>query len=241
MSSSAGVVSVRGVEGPIAPWWHTALLLALKAANSVAGVYQHGLPHVNLPGVSLRISSYVTVTAQEWLGVLLIWLALKSRGLSLGSLVSGRWRNAGAFFKDLGIALGVIVAAIVLTGGLIKLYVILGGTSPEATLAKITPKTGIELVVWLVLAASGGFCEEVVYRGYFAQQFSAWTGSRAFGLILQGIIFGLAHGFYGLAMVAVMAHGWLLGLVAYWRKSLRPGILAHVLQDVLGGVASVFS
>ena len=118
---------------PIAPWWHTALLLALKGANSLLGAYQHGMPHANL-GLGLRISSYVTQLGQEWFAVWLIWLALRSRGLSLGNLVSGRWPTVGAFFKDLGIALGVMVAAIVLTSSLFKFYVYLGVSQPRSYL-----------------------------------------------------------------------------------------------------------
>ena len=59
--------------------------------------------------------------------------------------------------------------------------------------------------------------------------------------MLQGVAFGLAHGYYGKLMLAIMLHGCLLGLLAYWRKSLLPGILAHGLQDALGGVVGFFS
>ncbi|MGB8885185.1 MAG: hypothetical protein WCC87_00585 [Candidatus Korobacteraceae bacterium] len=45
----------------------------------------------------------------------------------------------------------------------------------------------------------------------------------------------------GKVMLAIMVHGWLLGLLAYWRKSLLPGIPAHGLQDTLGGVVGFFS
>jgi CAAX protease family protein len=96
-------------------------------------------------------------------------------------------------------------------------------------------------VVWLGLAATGGFCEELVFRGYLTQQFRAWTASDVFAIVLQGAVFGLAHGYYGKVMVLIMVQGWLLGLLAYWRKSLRPGMLAHGLQDALGGLVSFFS
>ena len=56
--------------------------------------------------------------------------------------------------------------------------------------------------------------------------------------MLQGVVFGLAHGYYGKAMIAIMIHGWLLGLLAMWRKSLRPGMLAHGVQDSLGGIVA---
>jgi membrane protease YdiL (CAAX protease family) len=42
-------------------------------------------------------------------------------------------------------------------------------------------------------------------------------------------------------MVAIMVHGWLLGMLAHWRKSLLPGMLAHGLQDSIGGIVAFFS
>jgi membrane protease YdiL (CAAX protease family) len=223
---------------PIAPWWHTVLVLAPLAVMSVASWYQHGLANAHIPGLGSRLSGYVTVLLAEWFQVLLIWLALRRRGLSIGSLVSGRWQTLDSFFRDLGVSIGFLVVATPLVGLLVHLL----GASANIAQADITPKTVFELVVWLVLATTaGGFCEELIFRGYLMQQFSAWTGSRILAIFLQGVVFGLGHGFYGKAMVAVMVHGCFLGLLAYWRKSLLPGMLAHGLQDVAGGVAAFFS
>ena len=169
--------------------------------------------------------------------VLLIWLALKRRGLSIGSLVSGRWQTLGAFFRDLGLAVGFIVVAVPLIGVLVHFI----GGDANSNVANITPKTGFELVVWLGLSATGGFCEELTFRGYLTRQFSAWTGSRVFAIVLQGWPLVLPHGYYQKVMVVIMVQGWLLGLFAYWRKSLRPGMLAHGLQDAIGGLVAFFS
>ena len=230
-------MSADAAREPIAPLWHTVLVLMPIAIGSVASWYQHGLPNAHVPGISSRLSSYITVLAQEWLVVLLIWLALRRRGLSIGTLVSGRWPTLGSFFKDLGLAVGFLVVAIPLVGALAYL---LGG-SADSALANITPKTAFELVVWLALAVTGGFGEELTFRGYLTRQFSAWTGSRVFAIVLQGVAFGLAHGYYQKVMVVIMVQGWLLGLFAYWRKSLRPGMLAHGLQDAIGGLVAFFS
>jgi hypothetical protein len=116
----------------------------------------------------------------EWFVVFLIWLALRRRGLSISSLVSGRWQTLGTFFRDLGLAVGFLVVAIPLVGGLA--YLLEG--EANSSVANITPKTAFELVVWLGLSATGGFCEELTFRGYLTRQFSAWTGSRAFIIVL---------------------------------------------------------
>jgi membrane protease YdiL (CAAX protease family) len=222
---------------PIAPWWHTVLVIAPIGIGSVANAYQHGLPNADLPGVSHRLSSYFTVLVEEWFGVFLVWLAVRRRGLAVVSLVSGHWDAPRAFFRDLGLAIGFMVVVVPLVGGVAYLL----GANTNSALVDVTPKTVLELLVFLALAASAGFGEELVFRGYLTQQFSAWTGSRAIAVILQGIVFGLAHGFYGKAMLAIMLQGWLLGLLAYWRKSVRPGMLAHGMQDSIGGIVAFFS
>jgi len=237
MSSNMVTTSGDTSREPIAPWWPTVLVLLPIAVGSIASAYQHGFPNVNLPGMNSRLSGYFTVLVQEWFPVLLIWLALRRRGLSVGTLVSGRRQTAGAFFRDLGFGVGFMIVVIPVVGGLAYL---LGG-GDDSALANITPKTRFELLVWLGLSATGGFCEELVFRGYLNRQFSAWTGSRVFALVLQGVAFGLAHGYYGKIMVVVMVQGCLLGLLAHWRKSLRPGMLAHGLQDAIGGLVAFFS
>lgn len=220
----------------VAPWWHTLVVLAILATGSAASAIQHGMPNAHLPGLNIRMSSYITVLFEEWLLALLVWLALRRRGLGVGFLVSGSWHGATRFAKDLGIAIAFTVIAVPLAG--ILMYLVRGNS---AVLNDIVPANPGELAVWLVLAASAGYCEELVFRGYLMHQFGAWSGSRTAGIILQGAAFGLAHGYYHTGMAVVMVHGCLLGALAQWRRSLRPGMLAHALQDSLGGVAGYFT
>jgi hypothetical protein len=37
-------------------------------------------------------------------------------------------------------------------------------------------------------------------------------------------------------MVLIAAYGCLFGILAAWRKSLRPGMMAHAWQDLLSGI-----
>lgn len=213
-------------------------MLVPLAIGSVASAYQHGLENLHVPGLSSRFSSYVTVFLEEWFVVLLIWLALRRRGLSISSLVSGRWQTLGAFFKDLGLGIGFLVVEIPLASLLSHLL----GDSVSDRTASFTPQTGFELVVWLGMAATAGFCEELIFRGYLIRQFRAWTGSRVFAIVVQGVAFGLIHGYYDYkTIVVIMVEGCLLGALAHWRKSLRPGMLAHGLEDVLGGLVGFLS
>jgi CAAX protease family protein len=56
--------------------------------------------------------------------------------------------------------------------------------------------------------------------------------------VIQGLIFGVSHGYQGPTyMVIISVYGCLFGLLALWRRSLRPGMLAHFFQD--GGIGLV--
>jgi membrane protease YdiL (CAAX protease family) len=92
------------------------------------------------------------------------------------------------------------------------------------------------VALWIALSASAGFCEEAVFRGYFQRQFSALTRSRWAGLVLQALLFGISHGYQGIgAMARIALFGLLYGGLALWRKSLRPGMVAHAWSDVYSG------
>ena len=89
----------------------------------------------------------------------------------------------------------------------------------------------------MALSISAGFCEEVVFRGYFQHQFTAFTRSKWIALLLQSTLFGVSHGYQGwAACLRITVYGALFGLFALWRKSLRPGMIAHAWTDVVGGV-----
>jgi membrane protease YdiL (CAAX protease family) len=92
-------------------------------------------------------------------------------------------------------------------------------------------------VVWVALAISAGFCEELVFRGYFQRQFHALTGSLVAAIVLQACVFGVSHLYEGSWAVAkIVLYGGLFGALAAWRRSLRPGMIAHVWSDLFGVV-----
>jgi hypothetical protein len=75
---------------PVAPWWHTVLVLVVPMVGSIASAYEHGLPNAHLPGLSLKLSGYVTVLVEEWIGLLTVWLWLRYRDTKLRSIIGGR-------------------------------------------------------------------------------------------------------------------------------------------------------
>lgn len=92
-----------------------------------------------------------------------------------------------------------------------------------------------------MLTLTAGFCEEVIFRGYLQRQFGALTRSVAGGIVLQGIAFGASHGYQGWKfMLLISVYGTTFGLLAWWRSSLRPGMIAHFVQDAVGGIVASY-
>jgi membrane protease YdiL (CAAX protease family) len=203
------------------------------AAFSIQSVMNHGLPGFAIPGLDIHVSRYLFVIVGEWIMILFIWLALKGRAISISSVVGGRWATARSFFIDFGLGCAFTILGIVVIGALTHL---LGGNQTAETIKKMLPTSVPQVALWVLMSATAGFCEEFIFRGYFMRQFQTWTGSWIIAVVLQGACFGLGHGYYGKTLVAVATYGWLLGLLAHWRKSLRPGMIAHFFQDGLGGV-----
>src|SRR5205807_10498901 len=100
----------------------------------------------------------------------------------------------------------------------------------------LLPQSGAEKALWVRLSISVGICEEAVYLGYFQKQFIALTKSVPAGIGLSALTFAGSHLYQGwgrAAVIGVMAV--LGGILALWCRSVRPGMIAHALQDVLGG------
>jgi membrane protease YdiL (CAAX protease family) len=114
-------------------------------------------------------------------------------------------------------------------------------TRQSASLLVALPQTATEQLVWIAVAVSVGFAEEVVYRGYLLAQLSAFTGSTAAGVVLQATLFGLAHSDQGVsAAIRIAIYGIGFAVVALARRSLLPGIVSHAAIDIVSGVVAMF-
>jgi membrane protease YdiL (CAAX protease family) len=216
----------------IASPWHTVLILFLQAGLVIRGLLRAGqLRAMENPD---RILIYRKTIVVQWFVFALVLAGLWLRGSSIYSVLGERWRSLRQFFADLGIGLIFLIGSILLTS-------LLTSHAQESATNQATqfllPQTGLEIAWWVVLSLTAGICEETLYRGYLQRQFTSFTKSVPFGIVLSGVLFGAAHSYQGLRQATVIASmGALGGTVAYWRKSTRPGMVAHTLQDLLGGL-----
>jgi membrane protease YdiL (CAAX protease family) len=184
----------------------------------------------------MRVACYMVLAVIfQWALVGYVWLGIRKTGNTLRELVGGRWATAWDVARDIGIGLAFWL---VWWLGLIA-FTLVSGTrerTPDEVLA-LLPTTGWALVLWVIVSMTAGFCEELLYRGYLQRQFLAMSGSARVAVIIQGLLFGAVHSYEGWhAVLAISVMGILFGTLATWRKSLRPGMIAHAWYDGFIGV-----
>jgi membrane protease YdiL (CAAX protease family) len=177
---------------------------------------------------------YVSLLAGEWGLVYYVWKGgLRRSGIGLLQFVGGKWTSLRAVFLDIVLALGIWV----LWQGISFLWVRWPGTGHAASISPLMPHGIAEAVLWVLLSISAGISEEIVFRGYLQRQLTAFTGRTSLALFLQVAAFGIAHGYQGVqACLSIAVYGALFTLLARWRKSLRPGMIAHAWTDIAAGL-----
>jgi membrane protease YdiL (CAAX protease family) len=233
--------AVSAAPALIAPLWHTLLVTALILGNSFLGSSKVGAVH----GSGSRILLYGGTFITQLVLILLVWFGIRLRGVRMRDLIGGRWETVEAFLLDVGIAFGFWIVALLLLAGLrIALGTIdlhnLQKSSDDAVrlLGPIAPHTYLEAGLFVLLSVCAGLFEEIIFRGYFQRQFSALGRNAVVGIVVSAAIFGLAHGYQGARMMVVIGvFGAFFGILAHFRKSLRPGMMAHAFQDSIAGIA----
>ncbi|MDF3064473.1 MAG: Abortive infection protein [Polyangiaceae bacterium] len=216
----------------LAPHWHTRLLLALLLCVPLAAL-------AAAPGPAPLASSR---TLAGYLPSVLVSVALAGyvsrfglRSSILVSLIGRPWSSKRRAWQDLGLGAALAGLVLVLDASLSRAL-----AAPESLAGhSLLPVTLVERAAWCLFALCAGVGEELVYRGYLQRQITSSCGSRALGILLQALLFGIAHGEHGGAAVARFAlYGALFGALAWGRGSLLPGMLAHVALDVYAGLAA---
>lgn len=215
----------------VAPAWHTVVVLVVLLCFSLLGaIVGHRSPAATS---RVHVAQYVVTMAFEWLIVAFIWWGVRRRGIRMAQLVGGRWTRATDVLRDIGIAIAFLIVA----GLILQFLALLLKAAPNQTLKNLLPEGRTEMILWVLLSLTAGFCEEIMFRGYFQRQFAALTHSAVGGIILQAIAFGAGHGYQGWRLMTVIAvYGAMFGMLAHWRRSTRPGMITHGVQDSLGGL-----
>lgn len=219
---------------PVAGRRHTIILAAVLLLIALAGWLTLRRAHGGAAATGGSASLYLGLLAAEWGLFLYARAGLKRHGTSIARLISERPLTARTLAID--VLLGLLLLAVLIGAQ----YAVERLTGPgDTTLVRRMLVSRVELIpLWLALAASAGFVEELVFRGYFQRQFGAWLASPWAGVAVQALLFGVTHGYQGgLLILRICLLGLLFGAAALLRRSLIPGMVAHAATDIIGGLA----
>lgn len=240
VAPAAPLATVSPPPRRVAPLWHTMVFLvvvlafaALTARSQGTMLQRHG-----------RVPTYLLTMGWEWLLVGYIAWGIRRERMSLRELTGGKWTTPEDALFDLAVAVGFWIVA---AGILVGISYALGLARPQQIeqarrqLGPLLPRTSLETGLWLVLSATAGFCEEIMFRGYLQKQFTVLLRNVWLAALAQAVIFGVAHAYQGgRRIILISAYGMLFGVLAIVRKSLRPGMIGHFLQDSFSGIVFRF-
>jgi membrane protease YdiL (CAAX protease family) len=181
-----------------------------------------------------RLRLYLVTILVEWLFFVLVVTGVRHSGASVFLVLGDHWHSARQALRDIGIAAGFWVVAL----PLLRVFVwLLRVDAHSRDLQFILPHGSVEITLWIGLSVTAGICEETIFRGYLQRQFMALTRSAPVGVVFSATVFGAAHAYQGFRRAILIGlFGAMFGILAYWRGSVRPGMIAHAWQDSLGGV-----
>jgi membrane protease YdiL (CAAX protease family) len=198
---------------------------AASSAPNGAGAHQ-------LAGHSKAIRIYLVAILMDWALFYYCWVGAHHAGNKLTVLSGERWSS----WRSVAVDLAIAIPFWLLWEGVAHAARWMLGASSAKTVDSLLPQSLTEVLLWILVCLTAGFCEEIAFRGYLQKQLQSLGGGIVLAVIAQGIIFGSAHAYQGWhAVIVISVLGILYGALAAWRKNLRINIATHAFGDFWEG------
>lgn len=207
----------------------TYLMVIAALAFGVMWLTIRALPKLSEPAIDLVVLREAVLLAMT-IGMLA--LVCKLRTIEPG-LMGVRRPSLGT----LGWGIICAVASVAVSAALVLTAMHFGVKQNAAVLASLASKPW-----WLLLlmSATAGISEEIVFRGIVQSHIEQASGSRWLGAAIALALFSLAHlTGWGWSQVLFAAFpGAVLTLFFIWKRDLGVVIIGHFLTDVIGLLAA---
>ncbi len=128
------------------------------------------------------------------------------------------------------------VASVAAIGAIVLVFKAFG-IRETRLLQHLIPQTAGEKLVFVGVSLTAGICEEFVFRGFLLAALHVATGSLPLATILSAGAFGIAHAHQdGTGALRATLLALVLSVPLLMTGSLYPGIAAHALVDLAGGL-----
>ncbi len=162
----------------LAPVWHTVVLVLFVVSYSLIQV--HFAARTETLQLRTRVPLYLFSIFFELVLLAYVWfLGVRRSGTRFADVIGGKWARAADVWRDIGVAFMfwlVVIVFLLIVGHAL-------GQNPHAKKALLVmmPRGALEILLWVLLSISAGFCEEFIFRGYLQKQFFAITGMQRRG------------------------------------------------------------
>ena len=189
----------------------------------------------------MKLASYARIVGSQWFLVGAMLLILRWHGLSA-------W-DAGERLGDAPLTFEATFAVLIVLAVVSPIALWRVRRAQPAKLAaamgrlrRLTPSSGLEMAVFVVVCLTAGVCEELLYRGWLLNILRAATGSTWAAVVVSSIVFGIGHAYQGVkGMLRTVFVALQLAILYVWVGSLIPGQVLHAGVDVLAGVAGALA
>jgi membrane protease YdiL (CAAX protease family) len=170
----------------------------------------------------------LSTVAFQWVLFLLLFVSLYREQTGLAGIRLQRIR-----LIDFGWALAFLLTANLILSGLAWFLGQIGHPMP-GEVGLLVPKDPTGKLVWVVVAMTAGFCEEVAFRGYLmtrlrlVHKLNSWIAP----VVLSSLAFGVCHAYQGWpGLIVISVYGAMFAFLYIRTGRLWPCIIAHFLQD----------
>jgi membrane protease YdiL (CAAX protease family) len=182
-----------------------------------------------------RLSIYASTIAFQWF---------------LAAVVAWRCYVRGVSAVDLGLIIhspaktAFVTAAILLFFGLLQYGGIRRMAAQDAAAhtklrqisIRLMPRTSVEALAFIALAATASLCEEFLFRGFAFAVFIHASSSMIVAVVGSAVLFAFAHFYQGRrGVIVTFALGLVLAASRIWTGNLVPAITGHLLVDLMAG------
>jgi membrane protease YdiL (CAAX protease family) len=186
-----------------------------------------------------RLILYASTIAFQWLAAALVAWRAHAHGLTAAQLGLSFPEPAFTTLVAVGLALLLMANQIFSLRRMARVPAARRGFLHQLA-QKVMPHSLVEALAFTALATTVGLCEEFLYRGFvFAVLLDATSGSLVVAAVGSSVLFAAAHLYQGRrGLLSTFVVGLVFVATRIWTGSLAPSILAHMLADLVAGLAA---